>query len=95
MEYGYSPAPSVDVDADDFDNMTDEEMDRYFASCGPLSNLPTPPPAKDVSVLPPSPDSTTNNTLLVDPASSVHIPECSTPGSGHAAQHPSPELVRG
>jgi hypothetical protein len=40
MEY-YSPAVSVTSD------MTDEELDRYFATYVPLSNLPTPPPAKE------------------------------------------------
>jgi len=40
MEY-YSPAPSVNSD------MTDEELDKYFATYIPLSNLPTPPPAKE------------------------------------------------
>lgn len=39
MEY-YSPAMSVNSD------MTDEELDKYFATYIPLSNLPTPPPAK-------------------------------------------------
>ncbi|USP75568.1 hypothetical protein yc1106_02842 [Curvularia clavata] len=37
----FSPALSINSD------MTDEELDRYFASCVPLSNLPTPPPAKE------------------------------------------------
>ncbi|KAI4649361.1 hypothetical protein J4E93_003678 [Alternaria ventricosa] len=37
----YSPALSINSD------MTDEELDKYFASCVPLSNLPTPPPAKE------------------------------------------------
>jgi hypothetical protein len=36
----YSPAVSVTSD------MTDEELDKYFATYVPLSNLPTPPPAK-------------------------------------------------
>ncbi|EFQ92028.1 hypothetical protein CFE70_003875 [Pyrenophora teres f. teres 0-1] len=36
-----SPALSMTSD------MTDEELDKYFASCIPLSNLPTPPPAKE------------------------------------------------
>ncbi|KAJ4334830.1 hypothetical protein N0V95_009058 [Ascochyta clinopodiicola] len=36
-----SPAFSVNSD------MTDEELDLYFATCGSLSNLPTPPPAKE------------------------------------------------
>ncbi|KAH7385423.1 hypothetical protein DE146DRAFT_205021 [Phaeosphaeria sp. MPI-PUGE-AT-0046c] len=40
MEY-YSPALSVTSD------MTDEELDKYFATYVPLSNLPTPPPAKE------------------------------------------------
>ncbi|KAF2279324.1 uncharacterized protein EI97DRAFT_364722, partial [Westerdykella ornata] len=29
------------------DDMTDEELDLWFANCVPLSNLPTPPPAKE------------------------------------------------
>lgn len=41
----YSPALSASTD---FSDMTDEELDKYFASCAPLSNLPTPPPTKDV-----------------------------------------------
>ncbi|KAF2187987.1 hypothetical protein K469DRAFT_567776 [Zopfia rhizophila CBS 207.26] len=40
----YSPALSVTSDFSDF---TDEELEKYFASYVPLSNLPTPPPAKD------------------------------------------------
>lgn len=40
MEY-FSPALSVNSD------MTDEELDKYFATYVPLSNLPTPPPAKE------------------------------------------------
>ncbi|KAF1912963.1 hypothetical protein BDU57DRAFT_521580 [Ampelomyces quisqualis] len=40
MEY-LSPAMSVNSD------MTDEELDKYFATYVPLSNLPTPPPAKE------------------------------------------------
>ena len=36
-----SPAFSITSD------MTDEELDLYFATCGSLSNLPTPPPAKE------------------------------------------------
>jgi hypothetical protein len=40
MDYD-SPALSVNSD------MTDEELDRYFATYVPLSNLPTPPPAKE------------------------------------------------
>jgi hypothetical protein len=44
----YSPALSITSD------MTDEELDQYFANYVPLSNLPTPPPAKeqdDVAIL--------------------------------------------
>ena len=37
----YSPALSITSD------MTDEELDQYLASYVPLSNLPTPPPAKE------------------------------------------------
>lgn len=37
-----SPAFSINSD------MTDEELDLYFATCGSLSNLPTPPPAKEL-----------------------------------------------
>ncbi|KAF1850660.1 uncharacterized protein K460DRAFT_361425 [Cucurbitaria berberidis CBS 394.84] len=40
----YSPALSVNSD------LTDEELDKYFASCVPLSNLPTPPPAKEHAI---------------------------------------------
>jgi hypothetical protein len=40
MEY-FSPAMSVNSE------MTDEELDKYFATYVPLSNLPTPPPAKE------------------------------------------------
>jgi hypothetical protein len=43
MEY-YSPALSVNSD------MTDEELDKYFATYVPLSNLPTPPPAKEHAI---------------------------------------------
>jgi hypothetical protein len=47
LDYGYSPAPSSAV-TDCFDDMTDEELDKYFANFVPLSNLPTPPPTKDL-----------------------------------------------
>ena len=40
----FSPALSV---ASITSDMTDEELDQYFASYVPLSNLPTPPPAKE------------------------------------------------
>jgi hypothetical protein len=88
MEYGFSPAPSVDVDADDFDNMTDEEMERYFANYVPLSNLPTPPPAKEVPVSIPLPRSTANTTLATNTAHAATI----TPDPADAAQHQSSEL---
>lgn len=39
----YSPALSADAD---FDHMTDEQLDMHFANYLPLSNLPTPDPAK-------------------------------------------------
>ncbi|KAF2998890.1 hypothetical protein E8E13_005164 [Curvularia kusanoi] len=39
-----SPAFSITSD------MTDEELDLYFATCGSLSNLPTPPPAKEHTI---------------------------------------------
>ncbi|KAI8941589.1 hypothetical protein NX059_002804 [Plenodomus lindquistii] len=42
----YSPALSATSE------MTDEELDRYFASYVPLSNLPTPPPAKEEHAIP-------------------------------------------
>lgn len=40
----YSPALSATSD------LTDEELDKYFASCVPLSNLPTPPPVKEHAI---------------------------------------------
>ncbi|KAH9871105.1 hypothetical protein J1614_006679 [Plenodomus biglobosus] len=40
----YSPTVSATSE------MTDEELDMYFASYVPLSNLPTPPPAKEVAI---------------------------------------------
>lgn len=43
-----SPAFSITSD------MTDEELDLYFATCGSLSNLPTPPPAKEHTIEKPS-----------------------------------------
>jgi hypothetical protein len=43
----YSPALSVSSNTSD---MTEEEMDQYFASYVPLSSLPTPPPAKVVTI---------------------------------------------
>jgi hypothetical protein len=52
----YSPAFSVTSD------MTDEELDQYFATCGSLSNLPTPPPAKEHTTT----ETHTSPTLPVD-----------------------------
>lgn len=43
-----SPAFSITSD------MTDEELDLYFATCGSLSNLPTPPPAKEHAIKKPT-----------------------------------------
>ncbi|RMZ70018.1 cyclin-like protein [Pyrenophora seminiperda CCB06] len=43
-----SPALSFSSD------MTDEELDKFFASYVPLSNLPTPPPAKEPTPARPS-----------------------------------------
>ncbi|KAF1940541.1 hypothetical protein EJ02DRAFT_379579 [Clathrospora elynae] len=40
----HSPALSMNSD------MTDEELDQYLANYVPLSNLPTPPPAKESSM---------------------------------------------
>lgn len=41
VDMDYSPAISVTSD------MTEEELEKYFATYVPLSNLPTPPPVKD------------------------------------------------
>ncbi|KAF2034169.1 hypothetical protein EK21DRAFT_57109 [Setomelanomma holmii] len=50
----YSPALSTTSD------MTDEELDRYLATYVPLSNLPTPPPAREhVSAVPSSASTST------------------------------------
>ncbi|KAF2731306.1 hypothetical protein EJ04DRAFT_566942 [Polyplosphaeria fusca] len=46
----YSPALSIAS----VEDMTDEELDKYFASYEPLSNLPTPPPANMSPVVQPS-----------------------------------------
>jgi hypothetical protein len=40
----HSPAMSV---KSDFSDMDDEALELYLATCVPLSNLPTPPPAKE------------------------------------------------
>ncbi|KAF2747777.1 hypothetical protein M011DRAFT_476951 [Sporormia fimetaria CBS 119925] len=58
QQYGYSspalsspvstPPATQELDMDmDVDDMTDEELDLYFANYVPLSNLPTPPPVKE------------------------------------------------
>lgn len=47
----YSPALSIASLAGDVDDMSEEELDKYFASYVPLSNLPTPPPAKEQPVV--------------------------------------------
>ena len=44
--YGAMASPALSVRSN-FSDMDDEELDRYLASCVPLSNLPTPPPAKE------------------------------------------------
>ena len=49
-----SPAFSINSE------MTDEELDLYFAQCGSLSNLPTPPPAKEHTTIE-KPTSTTSD----------------------------------
>ncbi|OAL47607.1 hypothetical protein IQ07DRAFT_613580 [Pyrenochaeta sp. DS3sAY3a] len=69
----YSPALSATSD------LTDEELDRYFASYVPLSNLPTPPP-KEHAI--PKPASTPTSTAA-SPAQ--------TPSQTHDAAN-SPEL---
>ena len=40
------PSPALSTTSN-FSDFTDEELDKYFASYVPLSNLPTPPPAKE------------------------------------------------
>ncbi|ORY16821.1 hypothetical protein BCR34DRAFT_622259 [Clohesyomyces aquaticus] len=40
-------SPALSSAGSDFSDMTDEELDQYFANYVPLSNLPTPPPAKE------------------------------------------------
>lgn len=44
--------------------MTDEELDKYFATYVPLSNLPTPPPAKEQRPQHAIPAATTTTTTL-------------------------------
>lgn len=44
--YGTMASPALSVRSN-FSDMDDEELDQYLASCVPLSNLPTPPPAKE------------------------------------------------
>lgn len=60
LEMELSPAFSITSD------MTDEELDLYFASCGSLSNLPTPPPAKERTTIM-KPTSTTSDLQEVAP----------------------------
>lgn len=52
----YSPALSATSD------LTDEELDKYFASYVPLSNLPTPPPAKEHAIPRSAPRTSTTET---------------------------------
>ncbi|KAH5351914.1 hypothetical protein HBI33_215040 [Parastagonospora nodorum] len=64
MEY-YSPAMSVISD------MTDEELDKYFATYIPLSNLPTPPPAKESHMNTTS--TTTSSQTQASPSSEIQV----------------------
>ncbi|KAF3041867.1 hypothetical protein E8E12_002170 [Didymella heteroderae] len=64
-----SPAFSITSD------MTDEELDLYFASCGSLSHLPTPPPAKEHTTIE-RPTSATSDLHDFDPelqAQATHL----------------------
>ncbi|CAO2653643.1 Nn.00g030540.m01.CDS01 [Neocucurbitaria sp. VM-36] len=61
----YSPALSVNSD------LTDEELDKYFASYVPLSNLPTPPPAKEHAI--PNRASTSTSSQTHDSSSSPEL----------------------
>jgi hypothetical protein len=47
----YSPALSANSD------MTEEELEKYLETYIPLSNLPTPPPAKEQHAIPTAPRS--------------------------------------
>ncbi|KAL1599905.1 hypothetical protein SLS60_007710 [Paraconiothyrium brasiliense] len=52
-----SPALSI---RSNFSDMDDEELEQYLASCVPLSNLPTPPPAKEQPLPPPAAETTSS-----------------------------------
>jgi hypothetical protein len=54
LNMALSPAMST---RSDFSDMDDEALELYLASCVPLSNLPTPPPAKEQHPLSPRPTS--------------------------------------
>lgn len=54
LNMALSPAMSI---RSDFSDMDDEALELYLATCVPLSNLPTPPPAKEQPLLPPRPTS--------------------------------------
>ncbi|KAF2629011.1 hypothetical protein BU25DRAFT_390015 [Macroventuria anomochaeta] len=60
-----SPAFSTTSD------MTDEELDLYFATCGSLSNLPTPPPAREHTIIE-KPISTTSDLHELAPELQAH-----------------------
>ncbi|KAF2683910.1 hypothetical protein K458DRAFT_367203 [Lentithecium fluviatile CBS 122367] len=64
----YSPAMST---RSDFSDMDDEALELYLASCVPLSNLPTPPPAKEQHPLLP----TSLPTPPLDASEFHHAPE--------------------
>ncbi|KAH8725689.1 hypothetical protein GQ44DRAFT_615239 [Phaeosphaeriaceae sp. PMI808] len=71
----YSPALSMTSD------MTDEELDRYFATYVPLSHLPTPPPVKEHAI----PKSLTSSSDV--PSASSHSQTCSAPELQAYATH--------
>lgn len=50
MDHTYCHSPALSATSN-FSDFTDEELDKYFASYVPLSNLPTPPPAKEILVV--------------------------------------------
>ncbi|KAJ4354253.1 uncharacterized protein N0V89_005987 [Didymosphaeria variabile] len=56
-----SPALSI---RSNFSDMDDEELEQYLASCVPLSNLPTPPPAKEQPL--PTPSTTMSSEFDVE-----------------------------
>ncbi|KAF2014154.1 hypothetical protein BU24DRAFT_409920 [Aaosphaeria arxii CBS 175.79] len=59
-------------------DMTDEELDKYFATYVPLSNLPTPPPVRD--------------TLSDTPSASALLPSSSLPLLNPQVAQEAPEL---